>query len=172
VVRFDGSTGIVSCSHTSFHFLHLGAIPPPFDKRRAAIDEVSHGWNDTNVKELLHSFLSGEASRVPQPLLQLMTVAPIKGQGKLPYHMMHILERIAGSAAVSPALRDVVTTISEMLLGFETGKTSGGDSWEALFAIAVIISLTTGRFHDLLELSKVFPPTAVYGLSYNHLWEQ
>ncbi len=152
-----------------------GAVPPPFDKRKAAIDEVFHQWNDNNVKELLDTFLSGASVPVPQALLQLMTVAPVKGQGKIvwiPFHMEHVLQSIAGAAPVDGALRAVVTALNEMFDGFETGKTSGGDSWEALFAIAMVIRLVTKSFHDLLELGEVMTPNAVYGLSYNRFWEQ
>jgi hypothetical protein len=34
-----------------------GSVPPPFDKRTAAIADVAHNWNDKSVKELLGSFL-------------------------------------------------------------------------------------------------------------------
>lgn len=152
-----------------------GSVPPSFDKRNAAIEEVSHGWNDGNVKELLSSFLSGEASRVPEPLLQLMSVAPIGGQGKLvwiPYHMVHVLENIASSEVVDVALRAVVTVLKDMFGGFETGKTSGGDSWEALFAIALVFRLVTRSFHSLLKLDEALIPNATCGLSYNRFWEQ
>jgi hypothetical protein len=152
-----------------------GSVPRPFDKRKAAIDEVSHDWNDVNVKELLGTFLSGEGSRVPQPLLQLMTVAPVKGQGKIvwiPFHMEHVLQSIAGAATVDGALRAVATALNELFDGFETGKTSGGDSWEALFAIALVIRLVTKSFHCLLELDDVMTPNAVHSLSYNRFWEQ
>jgi hypothetical protein len=148
-----------------------GSVVPPFDKRNAAIAEVSHGWHDNNVKELLLSFLSGDTSRVPSALLQLMTVSPIEGQGKIvwiPYHMMHVLESIAGAAPVGPVLREVVEVIHDMFHGFESGKTSGGDSWEALFVVTTMVRIATGHFHALLQLD---PVTYAYcGVSYNRLW--
>ncbi len=152
-----------------------GTMPRSFDKRKAAIDQVFHQWNGNNVEELLGTFLSGASAPVPQPLLQLMTVAPVKGQGMIvwiPFHMEHVLQSIAEAGPVDGALRAVVSALNEMFDGFEAGKTSGGDSWEALFAIAVVIRLVTRRFHQLLDLGKLLPPDALYGLSYNRLWEQ
>ncbi len=150
-----------------------GSMPHPFDKRKTAIAEVFHDWNDENLKELLRSFLSGQPSCVPQPLLQVMSVASVDDEGLIvwiPYHMAHVLKSIGDSERVGRGLREVVITIQDMFHGFETGKTSGGDSWEALFAIAVMIRLATGSFHRLLNLSAALP--AVFGLSYNLLWKQ
>lgn len=105
-----------------------------------------------------------------------MSVASVDDEGLIvwiPFHMVKVLRSIAGaSAAVGLEMRKVVTTLNELFNGFETGKTSGGDSWEALFAIALVIRLATGSFHDLLKLGEMCPPNSVYGLSYNHLWEQ
>jgi hypothetical protein len=151
-----------------------GTVPRSFDKRQAAIDELFRHWNDTNVKELLGSFLDGQAVSVPQPLLQLMTVAAVQGQGKIvwiPFHMTHVLQSISGSAHVDRTLRAIVTTMNEMFVGFETGKISGGDSWEAMFAIALVIRLVTRSFHRLLGLDELLISNALYGLSYNCLWE-
>jgi hypothetical protein len=108
---------------------------------------------------------------VPQPLHQLMTVLLDEGVGKIawiPFHMIHVLESISISQSVSHSLREV-GIIRDMFCGFETGKTSGGDSWEALFVIALMIRLVTRSFHR--ELLRLGLPD-VYGLSYNELWEQ
>jgi hypothetical protein len=115
-----------------------GPVDLPFDRRSAAIDEVRRSWNDEKVKELLGSFLFGAADDVPQPLHQLMTVSSVSCIGKIawiPFHMIHVLESIAGAHAVGHSVRQVVQTIRNMFYGFETGKTSGGDSWEALFVL-------------------------------------
>ena len=101
------------------------------------------------MRELLSSFLSGDPARVPKPLLQLMSVSPVEGQGKItwiPYHMMHVLESIADVAVLSPMIREVVQILRDMFHGFETGKVSGGDSWEALFVISTIARVATNHF--------------------------
>ena len=152
-----------------------GSLPPPFDKRKAAIEVVAHDWRDANVKELLSSFLFGDPARVPKPLLQLMSVSPVEGQGKItwiPYHMMHVLESILSSSDGSRSVRQVVSVVQAMLHGFETGKTSGGDSWEALFAISLIVRLVTGYYDDLLPIHTFLPSTSEYDVTYNTLWEQ
>jgi hypothetical protein len=67
-----------------------------------------------------------------------MTVSSVGGIGKIawiPFHMIHVLESIIKSQAVSHSVRVVVEIIRDMFFGFDTGKTSGGDSWEALFVL-------------------------------------
>ncbi len=150
-----------------------GRVNPPFDKRKGVIDLLFHSWNDVKVKELLSSFISGESSAVPEPLLQLMSASPVEGQGKIiwiPYHMTHVLQSIMNIATLSPEIRKVVQIIRDMLHGFETGKVSGGDSWEALFAISAIARVATGHFCSLLPLDSV--SFANCRVSYNYLWKQ
>ncbi len=80
-----------------------GSFSRPFDRRTIAVVEVAHSWNDEKVKELLGSFLFGDADDVPQPLLQLMTVSSVSGAGKIawiPFHMVHVLQSIVKSQAV------------------------------------------------------------------------
>jgi hypothetical protein len=148
-----------------------GANPPPFDKRRAAIAEVLHSWTDTNVKQLLLSFFNGLSSFAPQPLLQLMNALPVDAKiAWVPFHMVHVLESIAGNLSVSEPVRNAVCTIQETFLDFERGKTSGCDSWEALFVIALMIRLVAGSFHDsLLPLDADLPACTV---SFNLLWRE
>jgi hypothetical protein len=150
-----------------------GRVPPPFDKRKGVVDLLFHTWDDAKVMELLSSFLSGEAFAVPEPLLQLMSVSPVEGQGKIiwiPYHMIHVLQSIMDIATLSPMIREVVQIICDMFHGFETGKVSGGDSWEALFVISAIVRVATGHFCSLLPLDIV--SFANSRVSYNYLWNQ
>lgn len=102
-----------------------------------------------------------------------MSVSPVEGQGKItwiPYHMMHVLESIADVAALSPMIREVVQILRDMFHGFETGKVSGGDSWEALFVISTIARVATNHFCSLLPLDTV--TFANCRVSYNYFWEQ
>ena len=67
-------------------------------------------------------------------------------------------------------IREVVQILRDLFHGFETGKVSGGDSWEALFVISAIARVATNHFCSLLPLDTVV--FANCRVSYNCFWEQ
>ena len=153
-----------------------GEVPPEFLKRAAAIAEVTPKWNDSRVRTFLASFLVGDPNPVFvfTELLQLMNVVRREKLTRLtwiPYHMVHVLDSIANTLVVSVELRAAVSLVSDCLKGFETDKTSGGDTWEALFVAVLLIRAVSGHFHaHLLPLDAVvFANCRVF---YNDLWKQ
>jgi hypothetical protein len=148
-----------------------GLIPPSFLKRAAAISEVADEWNDERVRLFLTSFLNGNTShqQIFPELLQLMSVTDASTMAWIPYHMVHVLESIAISSAVQQSLRRTVSLIRTLLEEFETGKTSGGDTWEALFVVVLMIRAVCGSFDsELLPLkADTFSNCPVF---YNNYW--
>jgi hypothetical protein len=145
-----------------------GYEPPVYATRDAAISSVFSQWNDESAKCLLDSFLTGGVEGVPEPLLQFMNAS---SSGKIiwvPFHMEHVLSSCARSQTLSAPIRAAVRAIAKAMLNFEGGKTAGGDTWEALFVVALLIRLVTG------EIDILFPQGVgleSYGISYNKLWD-
>jgi hypothetical protein len=137
-----------------------------FVKRQAAIEAVHRQWNDNRALEMLRSFINGRSSCVFEELLQLMN-SGVNGITWIPYHMEHVIGDCA-AVELSPDIRTALHVVSDLLIAFERGKTGGGDSWEALFVIALLIRLFTREQHPLLFIEdSILQQSRV---SYNKLW--
>jgi hypothetical protein len=145
----------------------LGKGTPTFDKRQAALESVSTLWSDNHVMELLRSFVSGHAEHILEPLLQLMS-SNRDGIVWIPFHMQHVLRSAADVERLSPSIHGALRIITDLLDAFERGKTGGGDSWEALFVIALLIRLMVKEDHSLLFLED--STLHQCHVSYNKLW--
>jgi hypothetical protein len=136
--------------------------------RDAALASVFGTWNDESAKYLLDSFLTGGIEGMPGPLLQFMNASSSGRIIWVPFHMVHVLESCAASRKVSKPIRMAVRVIGKVMRDFEGGKTAGGDTWEALFVVALLIRLVTGQIDILFPQ---FVGIDHYGISYNTLWD-
>ncbi len=57
------------------------------------------------------------------------------------------------AANISERVRGVVALIRKLRSDFEQGKTGGGDSWEALFVVALLIRIVCRQEDELLCFS-------------------
>jgi hypothetical protein len=147
---------------------HAGGATPVYQSRSAVLESVFGMWNDESAKYLLLSFLRGGTEGVLKPLLQFMNVSSSGRIIWVPFHMVHVLESCVVSEKLSEPIRMAVRDIVKIMRDFEGGKTAGGDTWEALFVVALLIRLVTGKidilFTQLVSLDN-------YGISYNTLWD-
>jgi hypothetical protein len=84
-------------------------------------------------------------------------------------HMEVVLSKCAKSRKLGEHVRAVVTLIRKLLSDFAQGKTGGGDSWEALFVVALLIRIVCREEDGLLY----YLPAAVLAkctMSYNDHW--
>ncbi len=139
-----------------------------FAKREAAIDAVKLKWDDRSVIDLLRSFLSGRPKDVFVELWPFMNT----GSHHIFWIFLHMDEVLDGcwrAANMSEHVRGVVALIRKLLSDFEQGKTGGGDSWEALFVVALLIRIVCRQEDELLCFSTSV--LAKCTMSYNELWE-
>ena len=150
---------LISVTHKKPDFL--------FEKRQGAIEAVRHQWNDDRAREMLSSFINGLPGCVFEDLLQLMNAS-----GRLiswiPYHMQHVIQDCSTVQSLRPDIRVALRVVFELLVAFERGKTGGGDSWEALFVVALLIRLFTREHHPLLYVDSSL--LSACGVTYNELW--
>jgi hypothetical protein len=140
--------------------LYYGCIPSliyeakrygeSFEKRQQAIQRcISENLiNDRNMKALLESFISGDYDFVPEPLLVLMDSFSRHGPRLvkwIPFHIMEALKKFAKFGQCSTYLSVNVLRITEYFDVFFKAKNSGGDGWEALFIVVVLIRCLTGK---------------------------
>ena len=145
-----------------------GGPPIVYATRNAVLSSVFEKWNDKSAKYLLDSFLTGQTEGVLEPLLQFMNASETGCIIWVPFHMEHVLSSCAASRELSAPIRMAVRAIADVMHDFERGKTAGGDTWEALFVVALLIRLVTGKI-DLLFPRHVGLES--YGISYNTLWD-
>jgi len=138
-----------------------------FEKRQGAIEAVRKQWNDNRALEMLSSFINGLPDCVFEDLLQLMNASG-RHISWIPYHMEHVIRDCAAVQSLSSDIRVALHVVSEFLDAFEKGKTGGGDSWEALFVIALLIRLMVKEDHSLLFLED--STLHQCHVSYNKLW--
>jgi hypothetical protein len=84
--------------------------------------------------------------------------------------MQTILYKCGKSEKLSAYKRGVVASIGALLSSFETGKTAGGDAWEAVFVVALLIRIACCEMDELLHLPDSVLQKCT--LSYNTLWNE
>lgn len=139
-----------------------------FVKRAAAIESVFKLWTGESVLEMLRSYITGAADAVFDPLLQLMNSSQDSKMIWIPFHMRHVLESCAGVEKVDVGIRASVRVIANLLEAFQEGKTGGGDSWEAIFVVSLLIRLFTRENHPILYLASDL--LNICSVSFNELW--
>eukprot|EP00597_Dinobryon_sp_UTEXLB2267_P016316 CAMPEP_0201092834 /NCGR_PEP_ID=MMETSP0812-20130820/1366_1 /ASSEMBLY_ACC=CAM_ASM_000668 /TAXON_ID=98059 /ORGANISM="Dinobryon sp., Strain UTEXLB2267" /LENGTH=627 /DNA_ID=CAMNT_0047344629 /DNA_START=193 /DNA_END=2076 /DNA_ORIENTATION=- len=134
----------------------------PNANRQLAIDTcVKDGLTERSIEQLLGTFLDGDPSLVPSPLLKLMDTTR---DGKIlwiPYNMVAALSDFSNKGPIkySKLLRTICNC-------FDNFKTSSGDAWENLFVITLLIRLISHRFdRRLLPLDE--DVYADYEVSFN-----
>jgi hypothetical protein len=136
--------------------------------RDAVVASLSGKWDDASALSLLRSFLDGSTRGLMEPILQFMNAS---SQGRIiwvPSHTEPFLDDCRFSTHLSPSLRLVLLSIATVMSDFERGKTAGGDSWEALFVVALLIRLVTASSHELLFIEDLL--TRPFHVSYNANW--
>ena len=73
----------------------------------------------------------------------------------IPDHMVYVLGLIAekGFDKVSDELRGLVQKIADLFEQFRGAKTYGGDGWEALFGLVLLVRILTKQSDDLIDLT-------------------
>mmetsp|Transcript_12813 Transcript_12813/g.19676 ORF Transcript_12813/g.19676 Transcript_12813/m.19676 type:complete len:247 (+) Transcript_12813:1172-1912(+) len=151
---------------------------------------------DVNVKALLHSFVTGnDKFRMPD-LLPLMSVGEKEGSPSslspsssssssssspskntktlaltrwIPLHMVEVLRLFSSSRFYdSPKIQHILCSIVQNFEGFLNGKNEGGDRWESLFTIPLLIRSLVNDFDSVhflfqLNLFPVIPSRTIVG---------
>ena len=161
--------GASSSTLSPQHIVYLGKIPAlihtylsPKGKlpqmRRAKVVGAwlkSSAFNLHAVEQLLSSMISGRISEVPIDLLEFMDIdKDVNGNQNIvrwvPYHMQFITEEMADSNILSHDMRGCLRAIAELFEDFKDSKVQSGDSWEALFLIALLVRCLSRKFDDMI----------------------
>ena len=146
---------------------------------------------DCNIRLLLHSFLSGSIENGMADLLPLMSVGDTKETTEesassssslttddplarwIPFFMREVLNLFAHSPLyVSDGLKVHLVVIVELFDGFNSAKSKGGDGWECLFVIPLIIRCVTGDFDSVFFPNSLRTKSSYLGdVSYNR-WSE
>jgi hypothetical protein len=128
--------------------------------------------SNDSIEKLLSSFVTGNTTFVPEPLLFLMD--NLKGPPSIgnivrwiPAHMMNALKVFA--ASISAPLKQILFGFDKLFKKFCDAKYNSGEAWEALFVIALLMRVASRTFDE-----SIFPKPRnfleQYSYSYNELF--
>ena len=97
---------------------------------------------EDNGVRLLTSFITGQASLVPRPLLELMNIVEEGKVSWIPCHMMVVLKEFASCGSL-PNQHLVLKNIVSQFDRFCSAKGQSGDAWEVLFVVVLLLHAVT-----------------------------
>ena len=141
----------------------------PISKRRAAVAQfLKEGCNDATVLKLLKSLISGKRELIPPSLEELMDTSIAGKLLWIPAHMVYVLETVAEDSHLSDDLPWMLQKICTLFGQFKDAKTYGGDGWEALFGLVLLVRILTKQSDDLIDVeSSLLIIGADYKTSFN-----
>lgn len=165
--------------------LYLGLLPglivekkhhrAPRERRKIAVQNfVDVVLQDaTEVSKLLKTLLTGDVSGVHKHLQELMT-ADVLNDGTailrwIPFHMIYVLQQVSTQClGLPPSMRTCLISIAELFGQFGSGKWEGGDAWEALFLIVLLVRCFIRSFDDdIVPLRRLISEDVSCEIRYN-----
>ena len=143
----------------------------PTEKREEAVQTfLATDYREDTVLSLLKSLITGDKDSVPDSLEQLMDTSDGGKIRWIPDHMVYVLCQIAekGFGKLSYELRRLVQKIADLFDQFQGAKTYGGDGWEALFALVLLVRILTKQTDHLINLATFLSTNIEFTTSFNH----
>ena len=142
----------------------------PTQKRKTAVDTfLATDYRDDTVLDLLESLITGNERSVPKSLSQLMDTSDGGKMRWIPDHMVYVLDEISkyGTRKLSNDLLVHLSTIVDLFRKFKGARTYGGDGWEALFGLVLLVRILTKQSDDLIDLASFPSPDTEFTTSFN-----
>lgn len=142
----------------------------PILKRSAAVKTfLETGYSEDTVLRLLKSLITGEKEAVPESLEQLMDTSDGGKMRWIPDHMVYVLGEIAeqGCEKLTGDFRTLVQKIADLFDQFRGAKTYGGDGWEALFGLVLLVRVLTKQSDHLIDLETFLSTNIQFTTSFN-----
>ena len=143
----------------------------PTEKREEAVETfLATNYREDTVLSLLKSLITGDKDSVPNSLEQLMDTSDGGKMRWIPDHMVYVLRQIAekGFEKLSDELRTLVQKIADLFDQFKGAKTYGGDGWEALFGLVLLVRILTKQSDHLIDLATFLSTNIEFTTSFNH----
>jgi hypothetical protein len=166
--------------------LFLGLIPglivehkyhhKPTQRRKLAVENFVEVVNaeEREVYKLLKTLLTGDELAVDKHLLELMTTDVTDDDTMIlrwiPFHMVYVIEQVSTQCLHLPMpLSKCLKSIADLFIQFSDAKWEGGDAWEALFLIVLLIRCLTNSFDDeVVPLDSFIPNDVNVSVAYNN----
>ena len=160
--------------------IHCGLIPGlilmkrkmnfPIQEQREAVQTfLATNYTAHTVLRLLGSLITGHIESVPDSLEQLMDTSDGGKIRWIPDHMVYVLNQIAeqGFGKLPNGFSRLVKKIADLFEQFHGAKTYGGDGWEALFGLVLLVRILTKLSDELIDLSAFVTYNIEFTTSFN-----